>query len=210
MSEIILDVGSGNSIPNTSTAKHIIDVIADIDGHKHKVIIKAQLWDQENPQGSNKWLGWWTFAHLYQYGKDRGYRVTSSVFDEMSLNFLLTFDVPFIKLANRPQIWPLLGDIPRRIPVYISNYPEDCGFRGSGLVTSLACVSKYPATLVEYESIPYLNKFFGISDHTIGLELYNKYRPSILEKHFCLERSPDNPDSGLFALTPEELGGLIS
>lgn len=208
MSEIVLDMGSGNGNRDT-TAERAIDAVAAIDSHKHKVILKYQLWSFDNPQGNNRWLDWALFQHLYYYGEEKGYQVTSSVFDYGALEYLLTLKVPFVKLANRPDTWNLLGDVPRRIPVYISNYPEDCGWRDSGIVTSLACVSKYPATIQEYEWIPYLNKFLGISDHTVGLELYHKYRPTIFEKHFCLERSSDNLDSGPFALDPEGLKELI-
>lgn len=210
MSEIVLDMGSGNSNTDYDIGARLIDTVVDMDSHKHRVVMKYQLWHGSNPQGANKMMSWPLFEALFNHADHKGYQVTSSVFDEMSLQFLLTFHPCFVKLANRPDTWHLLGDVPRRIPVYISNYPEDCGFRGSGIVTSLACISKYPATIQEYETIPYLHKFFGISDHTMGLELWEKYHPTIFEKHVCLERSADNLDSGLFSMTPDELGGLIA
>lgn len=209
MSTIILDFGSGNTIRDYSIAADMVDRVADIDGHKHEVIIKTQLWSKDHPQGDNAWLNWVTFECLYSYAKARGYKVTSSVFDFNALTFLLTFDIPFVKLANRPDTWPLLGDVPRRIPVYISNYLYDCGFNESGIVKSMACVSKYPATLREYEMIPNLNHYQAISDHTAGLELWDKYHPTIWEKHFVLEHNDTNPDAGAFAITPEELKEVL-
>jgi sialic acid synthase SpsE len=209
MSCIILDMGSGNTCHNEMLyAEKMIDTVAKMDSHKHKIIYKYQLWDQ--PQGKNEKLQWTLFNWLYNYAGKLGYKVTSSVFDIKSLKYLLTFDIPFVKLANRHDLWWLLGEVPRRIPVYISNYPTDCGFMESGIVTSFACVSKYPASLWEYELIPNLRYFEGISDHTAGLELYRKYSPLIWEKHYVLEHDESNLDGGAFAITPDELAEVIA
>ena len=209
MSCIILDMGSGNSNTSYDTGASMIEAVIGVDSHKHEVIFKYQLWSKDHPQGNNEWLNWVTFECLYRYAKARGYKVTSSVFDFNALTFLLTFDIPFVKLANRPDTWPLLGDIPRRIPVFISNYLYSCGFRESGIVTSMACVSKYPASLKEYEMIPNLHHYQAISDHTVGLELWDKYHPPVWEKHFVLTHNDTNPDAGPFAITPEELKEVI-
>lgn len=204
MSEIVLDMGSGNTCRNdVDLAKTMIDSVVGIDSRKHKVIFKWQMW--EKPQGKNTQLDCDVFDEAYFYAKSFGYETTSSVFDEDALGFLLAHDIPFVKIANRPDLWWLLGEVPRKIPVYVSNYPEDCGFRDAGIVTSLACVAKYPATLAEYEWIPNLRHFFGISDHTVGLGLWNKYHPTIWEKHFVLEHDESNLDGGPWAITPKEL-----
>jgi len=202
-------MGSGNSNTTYGRGIDMINAVKAIDSHKHEVIFKYQLWSKENPQGENRRLSWQIFMNLYNYATAIGYKVTSSVFDYEALVFLLTYKVPFIKLANRPETWGLLGDIPRRIPVYISNYLYECGFRESGLVIPMAVVSKYPATLREYEMIPNLGQYKAISDHTPGWELWDKYHPSVLEKHFVLERGGDNPDAGSFATVPEELKEII-
>ena len=214
MSQIILDMGSGNSNPTYGDGIDAINAVKEIDSHKHEVIFKYQLWSEDNPQGENRWLTWRIFMNLRDYAVTMGYKVTSSVFDYAALQYLLTFDkekhrLPFIKLANRPDTWYLLGDIPRRIPVYISNYLYSCGFRESGIVTSMACVSKYPASLKEYEMIPNLHHYQAISDHTVGLELWDKYHPPVWEKHFVLTHNDTNPDAGPFAITPEELKEVI-
>jgi sialic acid synthase SpsE len=209
MSTFILDMGSGNSNTSFEVGKAMIDAVASVDGRKHEVILKYQMWTRAMPQGANEWLDWYLFKQLYEYGRGLGYKVTSSVFDYNALVYLLTFDIPFVKLANRPDTWGLLGDVPRRIPVYISNYLYECGFRESGLVIPMAVVSKYPASLREYEMIPNLGQYKAISDHTPGWELWDKYHPSVLEKHFVLERGGDNPDAGSFACTPEELKEIL-
>jgi sialic acid synthase SpsE len=57
--------------------------------------------------------------------------------------------------------------------------------------------------------IPNLNHYQAMSDHTVGLELWNKYHPTVWEKHVCLEHNDTNPDAGAFAITPEELKEVL-
>jgi sialic acid synthase SpsE len=67
----------------------------------------------------------------------------------------------------------------------------------------MLCVSEYPAEIDAYgNQQPALR--WGISDHTIGLDLWRKYRPAFYEKHFALEDST-GPDAGPWAATPDEL-----
>ena len=72
------------------------------------------------------------------------------------------------------------------------------------------CIPKYPADISDYEKM-FDTKWLGeaISDHTVGWDLYNKYKPEILEKHFVLDRREDNPDAGVFAVTAEELKEIM-
>ena len=144
-----------------------------------------------------------------------GYHLTSSVFDKESLRVLLKYDydswpLPFIKIACRPDLYWLIGEIPRKIPVYVSGQHDhpgiNTGFRGKvyypdGKDIFMACVPEYPAELSKYQNRCHL----WISDHTVGWDLYKKYEPDILEKHVCLEHNDTNPDAGAFAVTPEEL-----
>jgi sialic acid synthase SpsE len=69
----------------------------------------------------------------------------------------------------------------------------------------MVCVSKYPATTASYgEEIT----ADGISDHTIGLELWRKYKPTVYEKHFCLSYLT-GPDAGPWALNENTLKELL-
>jgi sialic acid synthase SpsE len=211
MNEIILDLGSANSHHNDwGVLATMIDAIIGIDSKKREVIFKHQLWAADNPQGRNERLKWGLFDYAHEYAQKNGYKTTASVFDIASLQFLLDHSVPFMKLANRPDLWWLLGEVPRKVPAYISNYPNDCRWKDAGTIVSLACVSKYPATLGEYELIPNLRGFLGISDHTAGLELWRKYQPPIWEKHYVLQHDETNLDGGAFAITPQELQEVIS
>lgn len=206
MSLIILDMGSGNTCHNSiDYAKRMIDAVVDIDSKKTQVIFKWQL-ESEDPPGQKK-LDRDVFKAAYEYAGEKGYLTTSSVFDSKSLAYLLQFPVPFIKIACQPILYPMALAIPSSIPVFISVagraiLPIHCNF--------LHCIPKYPATLAEYEAAfaPHMLNA-SVSDHTPGLELWRKYKPQLWEKHFIIERDVSNPDSGLFAIDPDQLKEVI-
>jgi len=132
------------------------------------------------------------------------------VFDIGSLNFLLSYHPVFVKIACRPDLYCLIGEVPRKIPVYVSvpaneNVDVPHYYYMSG-ISALWCVRKYHADIEDYDGCWITD---GISDHTVGWDLMRKYNPEILEKHIVLERDPDNPDSGPFAILPEDLEGII-
>ena len=205
--QLILDIGSGNSLPDNETAIKLIDEIVKRDTKKHEVIFKTQLFKSAPP---NKPLKHDVFLAAWSYGSDLGYHVTSSVFDIESLKFLLEWDLPgwrlpFIKIACRPDKYWLIGEVPRRVPVYASwNGEVDLPIWGSNIII-MTCVPEYPAPADKY----YEGCHTNISDHTVGWELFHKYDPDILEKHICLERSADNPDSGPFAVVPADLEEIL-
>ena len=207
---IILDFSGGNICKNyIITVRRMIDELAAVDTRKHEVIIKFQLFKDAPP---NIPLQLDVFDYAYNYAKEKGYQTTASVFDMDSLQFLLTYDIPFVKIANRPDLYWLAGEVPRKIPVYVSvghwdsfdyhdgEYNWDCSL--------LACVSKYPATIEDYEIVFESYWFDAISDHTTDFTLYHKYKPDIYEVHYKLNDST-GPDAGLFARTPEQLGEVL-
>ena len=216
MAQVILDFGSGNTCKNdVAYIKRMIDALVAIDTHKHEVVIKWQLFKEPPASGGGSLGGkdipltHEAFTAAYEYAKEKGYRCTSSVFDKESLAFLLGFDVPFVKIACRPDLYWLAGEIERKIPVYISadmRPGPDSAERRKWLMLSteiLSCVPKYPADIRDYSWDT------AFSDHVEGLGLWKAYKPDIWEKHFCLERDPSNPDSGPFAITPEELREIL-
>ena len=212
MSQIILDMGSGNTCQNNwDIAKKMIDTVAEIDTHKHEVIFKYQLFEKAEP---NIPLYRDIFARAYTYTESLGYQTTSSVFDIHALNYLLMWDIPFVKIPCRPELYWLIGEIPRKYMVYVSienliyyelyqNY-----FIGARDV-EMACVPKYPAKIDEYEEMFDTELGEAISDHVKGLSLWYIFEPEIWEKHFCLEHDDKNPDAGDFAITPEELKEIL-
>jgi sialic acid synthase SpsE len=231
MSTIILDLSSGNTCRNDKTiVKQMIDAIKAIDTGKHEIILKWQL---SLNDGINVPLDHDVFDYAYKYGNEQGYKTTSSVADLESLKFLLEYDVPFVKLPNCRELDWLIGEVPRKIPVFVSvkeafpKPPESHLLCGDGLkeneegkIKLLCCISKYPANLEEYEKkFTRKSGYYGhqydydvvsnaVSDHTIGLDLFKKYQPQIWEKHFKL---PDSTglDAGEFAIPPEELEEIL-
>ena len=208
MSQIILDFGSGNTCRNDmSIVRRMIDELKAVDTGKHEIIIKWQLFKRA---GDNMPLDLCLFDGAYEHAKVKGYKTTSSVFDLDSLKFLLNYDIPFVKIANNRALDWLIGEVPRKIPVYVS-YDTDVGCyenNGTGIET-LACISKYPAQIWDYEEEFGDVTLRNISDHTVGLDLFKKYQPRIWEKHYVLEHDKSNLDGGLFATIPNELTEIL-
>jgi sialic acid synthase SpsE len=205
MAKVILDLGSGNSCHNDVTyVCKMIDAIKAVDSKKHDIVLKWQLFESAPP---NIPLDLEVFDEAMDYAHSQGYKSTASVFDKLSLECLLAFDdLPFIKIACQEKLYSLVGDIPRRIPVYASYGLGQATCDWAYNVTWLYCVSKYPAPKDTYLQLP---KGANISDHTEGWEVFNTIKPKIIEKHIVLERDPFNPDAGPFACTSETLSEIM-
>lgn len=217
VAQIILDY-SANTFKNDKTLiKRGIDEIKKIDTGKHEIVFKTQLFTKA---GENIPCTHESFEYLYEYGNSQGYKVTASVFDKESLDYLLKFDIPFVKIANRPDLYWLIGEIKRNIPVYVSvnglsikDNPNFCN-------SHMACVSKYPAHIndyiknfTKYESRDELTigalKFWDVSDHTENWDLFNMLdNPRRYECHYKLSDST-GLDAGSFARTPEQLKEIL-
>jgi sialic acid synthase SpsE len=203
MAKLILDLGSGNTCKNSEAyACRMIEQVAKIDTKKHEIIFKFQLFLDAPPNIS---LDRKVFKYAYDFAKESGYKVTASVFDKDSLSFLLDFDVPFIKIACRDDLYDLMGDIPRRVPIYASYEGGLINVLWGSNLTWLYCVPEYPAPAWKYLNVPATK----ISDHSVGWEVYHTLKPKIIEKHFILERDPGNPDSGPFACDIDQLKEIV-
>jgi sialic acid synthase SpsE len=210
MAQIILDISANTHKNDWTYLKRMLDELKAVDTGKHEVIIKHQLFQKA---GENIPLDLDIFESAYFYARDLGYKTTSSVFDKESLDYLLTFDVPFIKIANNRSLDWLIGEIPRRIPIYksVGNIEERFGGKKLSMVadTELACVSKYPATIADYErTFSCILLVRAISDHTTNWDLFNKYQPQIIEVHYKLDDST-GLDAGSFARTPSQLAEVL-
>lgn len=219
MAQIILDFGSATTCKNSLVyVKRMIDELAKVDSRKHDVVIKYQLFEKEIdslPDGTILDppvvpLKRDVFNYAYNYAASKGYKTTASVFDLPSLKYLLTYDIPFVKIANRPDIYWLGDEVPEDIPVYYSaGDPTEEQVRGRGQDEFLYCVSKYPATVSAYEdTFPVGGLCYAISDHTTDFTLCHKYNPIIIEWHYKLSDSTGY-DAGEFARTPERLKEVL-
>jgi sialic acid synthase SpsE len=202
--QLVLDCGSGNGRGNEwAYQKELIDAIKSVDTGKHDIVLKYQLFQSAPP---NVPLKPYIFMKAHEYGSSLGYKVTASVFDKQSLNFLLRLDPCFVKIACRPDLYCLIGEVPRKTNVFVSKDIRIKPFPSFGLprILYLQCIPEYPAHFEDYN-----DKYPYISDHTEGWDIYNKYKPDLLEKHIVIERSPDNPDSGSFAILPADLKEIM-
>lgn len=205
MNELILDLGSGNTCCNEcTTILKMIDAIP----YDPRIILKWQLFQSA---GKNIPLERECFKFAYEYAINKGFKTTASVFDNASLWYLLQFDVPFVKIACNQEYYPLIGDVPRKIPVYASfmtifdyNELEYCKTE-----LKMACIPNYPSSIGEYEALFMEHELKeAISDHTEGTELFEKYKPRIFECHFKLESST-GLDAGPFAKTPDQIKKIL-
>jgi sialic acid synthase SpsE len=197
---VILDLGSGNTCNNDRECiKEMIDSIPQTS--KFDVVLKWQLFKEAGP---NVPLTQNSFDFAYNYAKVLGFKTTASVFDLGSLQYLLRYDIPFVKLANSSRFEYLIKEVPFQIPVYLS-WDGMRDFTYLFFDEILACVSEYPAKIETYVGLfDEKDLHDAISDHTVGLELFKKYKPYIWEKHYKLKDST-GLDAGPFAVTPNEL-----
>ena len=200
---IILDLGSGNSCRNDwPTAMEMIHAIASIDTHREEVVLKWQLFEKAEP---NLPLERDIFSRAYTYAWGLGYDTTASVGDVLSLDFLLRFQIPFVKLACRPELYHLADRVPDGIQVIKSVSSLDDFTPGC-----LCCVREYPADAKVYrKAFRDAQLKAGISDHTTDWYLYKKFSPEVYECHMVLEHSEKNPDGAAFARTPTDLREIL-
>lgn len=200
---IILDCGSGNTCKNSiEYACRMVKEIAEIGSSQH-IVIKWQLFKRA---GDNAPLSLEVFERAYIYAQIMGLRTTASVFDKYSLDYLLTFKVPFIKLANTAESRILAAEIPEDKQVIISS--DNPALKPGSNFRVMYCISEYPAKAKDY-----VDRFGdklkdGLSDHTADFELFKKYQPKIYECHVKLDDST-GPDAGKFARTPEQLKEIL-
>ena len=206
MNRLIIDMGSGNTCKNDGViVKRMLDEIGKCEWKSH-VTLKWQLFQDAAP---NLPLERIIFNHAYKYAQEHyGLETTASVFDYPSLLYLLSYNVPFVKIANNPKLYTLIDDIPFNMPIFrsISRVDEDLydGYTKKRLIVDLMCVSKYPAEPSDYETNFNLDELKFLSDHTKGTEFAEKVKPIYIEKHFKLDDSV-GLDAGDFAATIEEL-----
>lgn len=210
MGIIILDLGSGNGRGNViQYQREVIDYINFIDRHRHKIILKYQLFQKARP---NIPLDPKVFDECFAYGTRLGYQVTASVFDKPSLKFLLEYPVPFVKIACQRDKYPLVGEVKRRIDVLVSVEAKDTEAQAHlTCCRLLLCVPDYPAAVKSYGVIERFSWYAGVSDHTEGLELWksNHAKVELWEKHFTMERDPKNPDAAAHSLDKAGLKEMI-
>jgi len=167
---------------------------------------------------------------IFDRARELGLLVFSTPFDDSSVDFLESLDVPCYKIASFENT-----DIPliRKVaatgkPMIISTGMASLGeldetvraARDAGCLQLilLKCTSAYPASPTESNlaTLPHLRQLFrcqvGISDHTMGLAIPLAgiaLGATLIEKHFTLSRADGGVDSA-FSLEPRELQELVT
>jgi pseudaminic acid synthase len=238
---------SGNHNQSLERALAIVDAAADAGAHA----IKLQTYTAEtmtmkgayqiNDQNS-LWNGrelyelyqeaytpWEWHKEIFAHASKKGLLAFSSPFDETSVDFLESLNVPFYKVASFENTdWPLLKKIASTgKPVIMStgvsrlaDIDESVTLlqqHGCKDLVLLKCTSTYPASPenTNLVTIPHLQKMFncivGLSDHTMGIGAAVAsvaLGARVIEKHFTLSRAEGGVDSA-FSLEPSELRSLV-
>lgn len=170
------------------------------------------------------------FSELQAYCKNIGIEFLSTPDEEESLNFLMSLNLPFIKIGSGE-----ITNIPylRKIasfgkPVILSTgmssltqvalaYDTLLSF-GAPEVQLLHCTTNYPCPKneVNLNAMLTLKEAFkckvGYSDHTLGIEVpiaAVALGAQIIEKHFTLDNTMDGPDHKA-SLEPHELKAMVN
>jgi pseudaminic acid synthase len=173
---------------------------------------------------------WEWHKPIFDRAQKLGMIAFSTPFDDTSVNFLESLDVPCYKIASFENT-----DLPliRRVaatgkPLIISTGMASIAelddtvkaAREAGCkdLILLKCTSTYPATAnnTNILTIPHMRELFGcevgLSDHTMGIGVSVAsiaLGATVIEKHFTLSRSDGGVDSA-FSMEPIEMAQLVS
>ena len=201
-----------------------------IDCDSDLFTIKGTIWEGRTLYDlyGEAYTPWEWHAPLKKVADDFGLVFFSTPFDFTAVDFLEELNVLCHKIASFEMV-----DIPliRKVaatgkPVIMSTGMateaeiEEAvnAFKAAGgtELALLKCTSAYPAPPEEMNlrTIPYLAERFGVtaglSDHTLGIEIPIAAVAAgarVIEKHFCLSRGEDGPDTS-FSLEPAEFKAM--
>ncbi len=166
---------------------------------------------------------------IFDYAKELDLICFSTPFDEAAVDFLEDLDVSCYKIASfENNHHPLLKKVSQTgKPVImstgvcsladISESVEVLKNAGCKDLVLLKCTSTYPASPenTNLRTISHMKELFqtevGLSDHTMGIGASVAsiaFGASVIEKHFCLDRSEGGVDSA-FSMEPAEFKLLV-
>ena len=215
MSYIICDPGSTHA-GKKQYAFELIETAAEAgaDCVKFQMFQGTKFVEAGNIPMPYDWM-----PELVQHGKKIGIAVTASVFDNRSLELLLTLDVPFIKFSysrknDVDQIGAVLR-LGRRVlssTDVFSALPNDRNLIKMFVHEVNGC-AVYPSYFqMNYQGL-FPGRFQGFSDHTLGVTEALKARAvgcEYFEKHIRLDYddAKECPDAK-FALTGQEMADYV-
>jgi N-acetylneuraminate synthase len=242
---------SGNHNQSLERALEIVEVAAKTGVHALKIqtytadTMTLDLDEREFHIGdpNNLWAGnslyklydeaytpWEWHKPIFDKANKLGMLAFSTPFDNTSVDFLETLNVPFYKIASFENTdIPLIKLVAATgKPIIISTGMATLAeldetvraARQAGCkdLVLLKCTSTYPATPdnTNILTIPHMREMFqceiGLSDHTMGIGVSVAsvtLGATVIEKHFTLDRKDGGVDSS-FSMEPHEMGQLVT
>lgn len=188
-------------------------------------------WKGENLYGlyQKAYTPWEWQAELKEEAEKIGIDFFSTPFDKTSVDFLESIGMEFYKIASFELVdIPLIRYVASKgKPIIMSTgmgsleeieeAVKAVYETGNRQLALLRCASAYPAISdnMNLAAMKELRERFGVqvglSDHSlgsVGAVTAVALGASIIEKHFCLDRSIKNPDSS-FSMEPDEFAAMV-
>lgn len=203
-----------------------------IDCHNKYFQVENGTWEGENLYSlyGKAYTPWEWQKELKEEADRIGIDFFSTPFDTTSVDFLEELGMEFYKIASFEMIdLPLLRYIASKgKPIIMSTGMgskeeikealEAIYETGNHQVAILKCSSAYPAISADMhlKTIADMKQQFdipvGLSDHSmghLGAATAVALGANIIEKHFCLSRGIENPDSS-FSMEPDEFKEMVT
>jgi pseudaminic acid synthase len=202
-----------------------------IDCNNKYFSINEGTWKGENLYSLYKkaYTPWEWQSILKDEAEKVGIDFFSTPFDRTSVDFLESIGVEFYKIASFELVdIPLIEYVASTgKPIIMSTGMGSLGEiedavnavrkQGNNQLALLKCSSAYPAITDEMNLKTMVNMRdtfnlpVGLSDHSmgsLGAVTAVAMGASIIEKHFCISRNIDNPDSS-FSMEPQEFSDMV-
>jgi pseudaminic acid synthase len=203
----------------------------DLDEREFHIADAGSLWNGTSLYKlyGEAYTPWEWHKPIFDKAAELGMLAFSTPFDETSVDFLESLNVPCYKIASFENTdLPLIRKVaatgkPLIISTGMASIAElDDTVRaaresGCEQLILLKCTSTYPATAENTNilTIPHLRTLFncevGLSDHTMGVGVSVAsvaLGATVVEKHFTLDRSEGGVDSA-FSMEPAEMAQLV-
>ena len=173
---------------------------------------------------------WEWQGELFEEAKKAGIDFFSTPFDNTSVDFLEEIGIEFYKIASFELVdiplieyvaskgKPMIMSTGMATLAEIDEAVAAVRNQGNDNFALLRCASAYPAITDEMNLRTMQNMGetfgvpFGLSDHSmgsVGAVTAVALGATIIEKHFCIDRSIENPDSS-FSMNPAEFKQMVA
>ena len=198
--------------------------------HNKYFHIDNGTWEGENLYSlyEKAYTPWEWQAELYDTAKKAGIDFFSTPFDFTAVDFLEEIGMEFYKIASFELVdIPLIEYVASKgKPIIMSTGMGSLGEIEEAVnvvkkyncpLALLKCSSAYPAIpdSMNLKTIPNMKEIFnvpvGLSDHSMGsiaAVTAVALGANVIEKHFCLSRAIENPDSS-FSMEPKEFEEMV-